>query len=81
VAQLSAAEPLFAAADTRFLGSLYVAAAMDGETATHLRVSPWLSSRQYTLRRDPLNRVDPRLTPFVPVFSCFLGTRSRCWLR
>ena len=40
VAQLRQSEPAFAAADTRFLGSLYVAAAMDGETATHLRVSP-----------------------------------------
>ena len=40
VAQLRAAEPAFAAADTRFLGSLYVAAAMDGETAQHLRVRP-----------------------------------------
>ena len=40
VAQLATVEPAFAAADTRFLGSLYVAAAMDGETAQHLRVRP-----------------------------------------
>jgi hypothetical protein len=38
VAQLVAAEPAFGSARTAFLGSLYVAAAMDGETATHLRV-------------------------------------------
>jgi hypothetical protein len=47
VATLADSEPAFAAADTRFLGSLYVAAAMDGETAKHLRV------RAHAVQRAP----------------------------
>jgi hypothetical protein len=63
VAQLVAAEPAFGAARTAFLGSLYVAAAMDGETAKHLRVRSACRFFRFSLARVATARATAHRLP------------------
>lgn len=70
---LQEADDVFGKADISFLGSLYVAAAMDGETRKHLKVSIQVSAAPAAIRSVR----DAHVTLADPADNSRIGRRSK----